>query len=204
MNHGIYGGFLGPTFSPDWEERKHKIKDDGWGLMAPDDPLRLAIEESARCREIEALRVHLAHSLRGIFDDQLEAQHSRLLALPERQMRTRKQHFAEFKAFCHEEGLPSLPTVPEAVAHFLVDRAAKDIKAKALEQIVESIRWVHALADMGQRRLPGYCDFDAPIIRAALVWVQQIWDDDDARIAQAAAKQTTTTSKQPKRKGNTL
>jgi hypothetical protein len=58
---------------------------------------------------------------------------------------------------------------------------------------------VHQLADLGQRRLPGYCDFDAPVIRASLVWVERIWADDAARIAQSAAQQTTTTSKQTKK-----
>jgi hypothetical protein len=197
MNYGILGD------PARWEELGRRPANNDW-LLERDDPLRLAIEESARCLEIEALRIHLAHSLRGIFDDDLEAQNNRLLALPEKQMRAFKQHFADFKAWCHEEGIPSLPTVPEAVAHYIVDRAAKDIKAKQLEQIVEAVRWVHALADMGQRRLPGYCDFDAPIIRAALVWVDRMWDEDAERIAQAAAKQTTTTSKQPKRKGKSL
>jgi hypothetical protein len=196
MNHGILGD------PAKWEELSRRPANNNDWLLERDDPLRLSIEDAIRYREIEALRIHLAHSLRGIFDDQLEAQNSRLLALQERQMRAFKQYFADFKAWCAEERLPSLPTVPEAIAHYIVDLAAKDMTAKKIEQIVEAIRWVHALADM-DRRLPGFCDFDAPIIRAALVWVQQIWDDDDARIAQAAAKQTTT-SKQPKRKGKSL
>jgi hypothetical protein len=198
MNHGILGD------PANWEELgRRPANNDDW-LLERDDPLRLSIEDAIRCREIEALRIHLAHALRGVFDDEVEAQNSRLLALPERQMRTRKQHFAEFKAWCHEEGLPSLPTVPEVITHYLVHLAAKDIKAKALEQIVESIRWVHQLADLGQRRLPGFVDFDGPLIRAALVWVDRIWTEDAERIAEAAAKLTTTTSKQPKRKGKSL
>jgi hypothetical protein len=197
MNHGILGD------PARWEELRRRPTDNDW-LLERDDPLRVAIDESNRCRETEVMRIHLAHALRGIFDDELEAQTSRLLALPERTMRTFKAAFAQFKAWCHDEGLPSLPTCPECVAHYLIDRAAKDVKAKALEQIVEAIRWVHQLADLGQRRLPGHCDFDAPVIRAALVWVQRCWDEDEARIAQSAAKLTTTTSKQPKRKGKSL
>jgi hypothetical protein len=175
MNHGILGD------PARWEELSRRPANNDW-LLERDDPIRVAIEETNSCCEIEALRIHLAHALRGIFDDDLEAQNNRLLALPDRQMRAFKQHFAHFKAWCHDEGLPSLPTVPEVIAHYLVDGAAKDIKAKQLEQIVEAIRWVHQLADMGQRRLPGYCDFDAPVIRAALVWVQRCWDEEEAEV----------------------
>jgi hypothetical protein len=198
MNHGILGD------PAKWEELSRRPANSNDWVLGPDDPLRAAIEESNRCREVEMMRVHLAHALRGVFDDELEAQHGRLLALPEKVMRARKAAFAAFRGWCLEEGLPSLPSCPECVAHYVVHLAAKDLPAKKLEQIVEAIRWVHQLADMGQRRLPGHCDFDAPVIRAALVWVDRCWTEDAARIAEAAAKQTTTTTNQPKRKGKSL
>jgi hypothetical protein len=195
MNHGILGD------PAKWEELRRRPATNEF-LLAPDDPLRVAIEETVRDRQTEAMRTHLGHSLRGIFDDEMEAETGRLLALPEKTMRAYKAAFASFKAWCHEEGLPSLPTVPEAIAHYLVDRAAQDVKPKALDQIIAAIKWVHDIADnTGHRPLSSGCTFDAPVIRAAVRWVERIWDEDDERVAAAAAKLTTTTTKQPKRKG---
>jgi hypothetical protein len=197
MNHGILGD------PAKWEElRRRPANSNDWAGIAPDDPLRVAIEETVRSHETQAMRIHLAHSLRGIFDDEMEAETGRLLALPEKTMRAYKAAFASFRAWSHEEGLPSLPTLPEVIAHYLVDRAAQDVKPKALDQIIAAIKWVHDIADnTGHRPLSSGCAFDAPVIRAAVRWVENIWAEDAERIAQAASKLTTTTTKQPKRKG---
>jgi hypothetical protein len=96
-------------------------------------------------RRIEQTRVELAHHLAGIFDKDLELETDRLLGrgLSRNTLRAYKNEFGKFRAWCASEKLPSLPTVPEVIAYFVVVNAGRSIKPSVFAIVAR----VDAIAD---------------------------------------------------------
>jgi hypothetical protein len=105
----------------------------------------IALDETARVRRIEQTRVELAHHLAGIFDKDLELETDRLLGrgFHRNTLRAYKNEFGEFRAWCASEKLPSLPTVPEVIAYFVVVNAGRSIKPSVFAIVAR----VDAIAD---------------------------------------------------------
>jgi hypothetical protein len=138
-----------------------------------------AIEETNRVRAREQLGAELAGHLRGIFDAEWKLEEDRALGVgyAANTKRAYKTDFQKFVAWCSEEGLPSLPTLAEVVSHYLLALAAEGARLNALERAVAAIKYAHVLFHSSGHLLNGgHCDFESPVIPAALRWVRKNWD----------------------------
>jgi hypothetical protein len=149
---------------------------------AVEKAIHLAIEESARCREIEQLRVEVASHFLGILDDDLRWAADRCLGknFSANTLRQYKGQFQRFRDWCAEFKYPSLPTVPEVLASYLLQQAADGTKPTALERILAAVKWAHLVYDQGGG--PGLvhhsCNFDDPIILAVLRLARRTCDEE--------------------------
>jgi hypothetical protein len=138
-----------------------------------------AIDETKRCREIEDQRAELAQCLSGIFDDELKAATDRALGkgYSGHTVRQYKGEFQKFRDWCLAEGFSSLPSIPEAVAYYLISRAAEGVKPNALERALAAIKYAHVLFDhSGHHLMHHYCDLDAPVVAGALSWIRKNYE----------------------------
>jgi hypothetical protein len=146
----------------------------------------LAIEESARCREIEQVRAEVASHFRGVIDDDLRWATDRALGqhYSKHTIRQYKGMFGRFRDWCSEHKYPSLPSTPEIVAAYLLEQAA-DMKPTELERILAAVKWAHLLYDQGGPRLMHHsCNFDDPLLVAVLRFARRCHDEEQAKKAE--------------------
>jgi hypothetical protein len=154
--------------------------------LEPHDPaldkfILAAVEETARCRDLEAQRAELARNMAGIFDDELREATDRKLGkgYPPNTVRAYKSEFGKFREWAASEGFSSLPSIPEAVAYYLLVCAGDGAKPSALERAVAAIRYAHVLFEhSGHRLMTHHCDLGAPVIVAVLAWCRKRWAEE--------------------------
>jgi hypothetical protein len=166
----------------------------GVSFLDSNDPLMVAIELTRQCRQTEQLRVDLAHQLRGVFDDELQAELEKLTGggLSANTLRSYKAMFSAFRDFCSAEKLPSLPTTPEVVAHYIVAKAAEDTSPRELERTVSAIKWAHVVADQSPHRLfHGHTgNPDDVVVKAALAWARKCHENRKKASREEQSNQT--------------
>jgi hypothetical protein len=143
-----------------------------------------AIEETKRCRDLEAQRAQLARHIDGTFDGELRTATDRALGknYPHNTVRAYKNEFSKFREWCVAEGFSSLPSIPEAVAYYLLVRAGDGAKPAVLERAVSAIRYAHVLFDhSGHRLMAHHCDFNAPVIAAVLSRTRKRWAEEQEK-----------------------
>jgi hypothetical protein len=148
------------------------------------DPLMVAIRETARVREIESKRARLAHQLSGILDSDLKFEVDRLLGngYAENTRKNYKSDFQKFREFCAAADLPSLPSVPEAIAQYIIARGADGANPHVLERAVSAIKYVHTLHDRSGHRLTDHgCNCEDPVVKAALRFVRRHLDGEKVK-----------------------
>jgi hypothetical protein len=152
-----------------------------------------AIEETSRSRQIEVLRSELSADLTSIpgISDAVQHERGRLLGKgysPHTQ-RQYKMLFKKFRDFCVAENIPSLPTIPEAIASFLLEQAGEGVRPTELERALAALRYVHLIYDQSGHRLSHIaCNFDDPIIKGTMRWIRQKYDEEDEKTKQKTTK----------------
>src|SRR6516165_3243150 len=103
--------------------------------------VELAIEQSAQCRAVEQLRAELASHFIGVLDEDIRWASDRILSPAK--LRDYKAIFKRFASWCAEQPtpLPSLPSVPEACASYLLERAGEGARPAVLDKTLAAIRW---------------------------------------------------------------
>jgi hypothetical protein len=152
----------------------------------PHDPaldkfILAAVEETARCRDLEAQRAELARDMAGIFDDELREATDRALGkgYPPNTVRAYKSEFSKFRKWAAAQGFSSLPSYPECIAYYCLVRAGDGAKPSALERAVAAIRYAHTLFEnSGHRLMAPHCDMDSPVIAAVLAWCRKRWAEE--------------------------
>jgi hypothetical protein len=140
-----------------------------------------AVEETARCRDLDQQRAELARNMAGIFDGELREATDRALGkgYPPNTVRAYKNEFSKFRKWCLEEGFSSLPSIPEAVAYYLLVCAGNGAQPRMLERSRAAIKYAHLLFEhSGHRLMAQHCDLDAPIIAAVLAWCRKRWAEE--------------------------
>jgi hypothetical protein len=134
-------------------------------------------------RTIEQLRAEVASHFRGVIDADLKWATDRCLGtnLSSHTLRQYKGIFRRYSEWCSEHQYPALPTLPEVLSAYLLERAA-DIKPLALDRIVSAIKWAHLIYDQGGPRLMHHsCSFDDPLLVATLRFARRCHDEERAK-----------------------
>lgn len=152
----------------------------GAGRYEPDpkDPIFKAIEDKRRQLESERTRVLLAEPLNTILYDDIVFETNRAFGT-ENTRANYKSDFQKYAEWCRDNKLPSLPTSPEVVAHYLIEMA-KDHKPERLARSVAAIAYTHEWSDLPWR--------DDVVIRAALRGARRCHEQAAAEKAEAQAE----------------
>ena len=137
------------------------------------DPVWIAIEQANERIRFEDERASLSQILGKILAKDLQAEAERQLGTDATQA-TYRGDFKRFKSFCERERLSYLPTSPEAVAWYLIHRAAEGAKPKALDRAIAAIKFYHLIDDRSY-------SFDDVTVRAALRFSRRNFEAEKAK-----------------------
>jgi hypothetical protein len=143
-------------------------------------PVLDCIEDVRRRAELDQKRVDLAkmlYDLKGfpeVYQRTVEAAYR-----SEGTRQSYKQYYKRFIEWCAEEDLPANPISSEIVAHFILAEASKpDAKVQRLKQLVAGIRFYESWLQTSR---------DDLLVDSLLAWIQDRENEENEKIAEAAA-----------------
>jgi hypothetical protein len=153
----------------------------GVSFLDPNNPVMVAIEETAKLRGLEQFRTELAHYLNDILGDDLQDELAKLVGdgMSESTIRSYKSEFTKFRDWCIGEKLPSLRSTPEVIAYYVVARTGEGVRPKDLERAVSAIRWMHTVYDNAGHALSHGCgNPEDVLVKAALRWARKCHENN--------------------------
>jgi hypothetical protein len=136
------------------------VRPDPKEEAAYDAKVKEALREKVARLEFETTKVELAKIVSSICYQELIEETNRDFGT-ESTRSTYKSDFGNFKAWCADQQLPSLPTSPEILAIYLITRASEGGKPDRLARMVSSVRYIHAWSNLA-------IDADDVIVRATM------------------------------------
>jgi hypothetical protein len=150
-------------------------------------PVSDCIEEVRRRVELERKRADLAKMLYDLpgFVEVYQRETEKAYRSEETRA-SYKQFYKRFVEWCAEESLPAHPISSETLGHFVLHEANKpDMRVQRLKQIVSGIRFYQSWLETAR---------DEILVDALLSWIKNREDEENEKIAEAAAANTPTTN----------
>jgi hypothetical protein len=149
-------------FSPGWQERQASFERDQERALSEARAIAAArLQREAELElKLEAMRTGLGQVLR----DDLRSEIAETMNAPPAAEARHRSEFSRFRRFAEENGMPWLPSYPEVIASYLVERAQDGLRP-ALRALT-SIEREHA-------KVGHTSPTTDVLVRAALKWVRK-------------------------------